>query len=424
MRASRRLALYVALGKKALCTFCGALNETLTISQAGVTVATVTTNAHGITETAVELKTGEYTISGSVSNYTRTLTVKGDGTYNAYPDGAVFWYGNGDAEGDTLFSQCGGFSYHGGWVPSGTAGAGGYSVSNTDNGTHYTHSNSVPGSSGSTYGNSVFTTNALSLEGYDTIHCVLAGNTAKGGWGIPEAKGSQWSPWAYCSSTTPTEQSLYIQGRSAGYFAMSLFNLSKGNSGSISVYAIWRQKKEEASPDTETLSGTKDLSVATETYRYTTGNTAYPWESAGFYDGQSPVENYVGHKSGETNAMLLPIGSFSFTGTSTKLTVSVTGYCPSVNFANTGFRWAICSSDANKALYQTQSAVSGDAYQLSSGIASIAYNNGSYTAYSLSLPAENLPSGQDLYIFLWPNGTYTDVAHIKDTVSVGLYSKG
>lgn len=171
----------------------------------------------------------------------------------------------------------------------------------------------------------------------------------------------------------------------------------------------------------ETSAGTNSIDVASKTLRYTTGNTTYPWEAAQFYDTASPTENYVGHKSGETNTMLIPVGSFSFAGTSTKLRLTFTGYCPSTNFASKGFRWAICSSKANKTMYQGQSAVTGDEYQLASGIGKFAYNSGSYTTYTVDMAADNLPSDTELYVFCWPNGTTTDVAHIKDTVKASLY---
>jgi hypothetical protein len=70
-----------------MCTFLGAPGETLTFKQNGTTVYTVTEN------TATEIKQGIYEVTGSISGYTKTITIKKAGAYNAYPAGAVYWYG-------------------------------------------------------------------------------------------------------------------------------------------------------------------------------------------------------------------------------------------------------------------------------------------------------------------------------------------
>lgn len=68
------------------CVFLGAPGETLTIQQNGVTVATVAEN------TAIELKQGKYTVTGSISG-DKEITIKAAGAYAVYPDGAIYWYG-------------------------------------------------------------------------------------------------------------------------------------------------------------------------------------------------------------------------------------------------------------------------------------------------------------------------------------------
>jgi hypothetical protein len=72
---------------KVMCKFLGAPGETLTFKQNGTIKYTVTEN------TEQEIKQGVYEVTGGVSGYTKTIEVKAAGTYNAYPDGALFWYG-------------------------------------------------------------------------------------------------------------------------------------------------------------------------------------------------------------------------------------------------------------------------------------------------------------------------------------------
>lgn len=83
----------IGLGK-ADCLFSGAVSETLTIKKNGTEVASVDTGSDGLTSESVELSPGEYTVTGSVSGYTRTVKIKKTGTYNAHPDGALYWYGH------------------------------------------------------------------------------------------------------------------------------------------------------------------------------------------------------------------------------------------------------------------------------------------------------------------------------------------
>jgi hypothetical protein len=92
-----------------LCYFNGAPSETLTLKDAKGTPYTTDTGTTGKTEVPIYLLPGTYTVTGSVSEYTRNVTItKAGGTYNAYPDGAVYWYGNGKEEEDTLYSVGGG----------------------------------------------------------------------------------------------------------------------------------------------------------------------------------------------------------------------------------------------------------------------------------------------------------------------------
>lgn len=91
-------------------TFYGGVGETLTLY--GETNETVTLNSNGIGTATVPL--GNYLILGSLSKEIlpagKSVTITSStSTVAAYPDGAIFWYGNGDSESDSLWSKCGGF---------------------------------------------------------------------------------------------------------------------------------------------------------------------------------------------------------------------------------------------------------------------------------------------------------------------------
>lgn len=91
-------------------TLYGAIGETLTLS--GPTNTQVVLNEHGIG--SATLLTGQYNITGSISKEAlpsgRTATLlESDTILTAYPSGAIFWFGNGDASGDPLYSKCGNF---------------------------------------------------------------------------------------------------------------------------------------------------------------------------------------------------------------------------------------------------------------------------------------------------------------------------
>ena len=74
--------------KKVLCSFLGAVGETFTVEQKGVVLRT------GLAEgETLELKQGEYQVTGSLSAYRKTVAVKSAGAYGVYPDGAIYWYG-------------------------------------------------------------------------------------------------------------------------------------------------------------------------------------------------------------------------------------------------------------------------------------------------------------------------------------------
>ena len=168
------------------------------------------------------------------------------------------------------------------------------------------------------------------------------------------------------------------------------------------------------------------LNVVTETHRYTNISLVGTWDIAERYDMEAPYENYVGHKYSteygllETNSLYIPISGFNFDGDSIKLTITVNMFCTSATFQEKGFNWAICTSIANKKLYEGQTPVTNDPYQLASGWNTMTYTGG-YRVATLEFPITNLPSDTPVYLFWWPNGTYTGVSHIQGYLDVALY---
>ena len=101
----------------------GAINETITYS--GTSSGTIKLNNKG--KGTATMLTGEYTFKSNVARmpakgdynkdsvysnssylYTKNVTITGPQTVNFYPEGSIYWYGNGSIEGSSLFSKCGG----------------------------------------------------------------------------------------------------------------------------------------------------------------------------------------------------------------------------------------------------------------------------------------------------------------------------
>ena len=93
MRASRGLGIYSAKRTVTVSVY-GAANETITITPSGKTAFTVTTDSTGYAGTQ-KLAFGSYTLTGSVSGYSRTVTVDKNTTkIGAFPDNTYFWHGH------------------------------------------------------------------------------------------------------------------------------------------------------------------------------------------------------------------------------------------------------------------------------------------------------------------------------------------
>lgn len=244
MRLSRRMGIYASGNQKVTVSVYGAISETVTITN-GTDTYTVTTNANGVGTTTPEVKLGTYTVTGTISVGAlpsgRSVTVdKNTTVITAYPAGALFWYGNGDAQGDSLWSKLGGWTHYGGYVPSGGNGAAGSSSQSSSErgfGVSCSCQNSP-----TYYGGTSFSNNAVSLAGYSTIHAIASGDTnnASFGWGCPSGRDTRWDTSIF---STGSAAKAIPSGRTTGYLALTAYNCRFANYvygyAGITASAIW-----------------------------------------------------------------------------------------------------------------------------------------------------------------------------------------
>lgn len=210
-----------------------------TVSYTGEASGSVVLDSHGAYSGLV-LDSGNYTFTGSVSGYSKAVTLSDDGTVNVYPDGALFWYGNGNASGDSLWSKLGGWSHYGGHVPSG--GNGGAGSSSQSVGANSISVNCSCQSSPTYYGGTSYSNNAVSLAGYSTIHAKVSGDTNNGafGWGCPSARAASWETSIFSAGSAAKA---IPSGRTTGYLALAAYNCRFANNvygyAGITASAIW-----------------------------------------------------------------------------------------------------------------------------------------------------------------------------------------
>ena len=408
MRMSRRLALYAAGGGKATVGVYGAPNETVTISNAKNTY-TVTTGSTGAGTASLEIKHGTYTVTGSVSNAAlpsgRTVTIDKNTTLvNVWPGDMVYWFG--------LFA--GGVSY---------------TAKNLVSGSPTLENRRIKVDPAQGYNGCISFTPTIKRGSRTKLNANVTWNPQNNSWWGCNI-GLSTTDAADSSGIGATSYAVQVGGESGvSNYSCDISSVDADTSYYIKirqygnefyVNAVWLEdgsssETEGGGSGTEQLAGTNSVDVLSETYRY--GSDAGDWATAETYS----TDNYFGQKTGSLNSALIPVGSFTFSGTSTRLEISLYGYCPSTDFAANGFRWAICSSNANKDLYKVTTAVTGDSSQLASGVNFISYNSGNYTTYTLSLDATNLPANTPLYIYFWANGTGKGVAHFRGTLTAKLY---
>ena len=109
-----------ALGETITCRYCTndscSTNETCKDTSGN----SITIKLDNVGTVSTQLKPGKYQFTSNVAKatdnennkYSKIVTVsESSSTINFYPDGAIYWYGNGAVRNSSLFSRCGGISY-------------------------------------------------------------------------------------------------------------------------------------------------------------------------------------------------------------------------------------------------------------------------------------------------------------------------
>ena len=157
------------------------------------------------------------------------------------------------------------------------------------------------------------------------------------------------------------------------------------------------------------------------------GSSGWPQLSTTSLFGHKYDEEFSGATHWESTLIPINLGTDILTNKVLE-TISITfnGLCPNQDFASKGFRWAICSSAANKNKYaNTASAVTDDESQIKRGTAYIKYNSGKSKTYTIDLSiGETIGElvNNSLYLYFYPkDSTDYGIAHIANNIYVDLY---
>lgn len=154
-----------------------------------------------------------------------------------------------------------------------------------------------------------------------------------------------------------------------------------------------------------------------DTLRYSQDfSSAYLWATVRKYSQDtSPSQRYnvFGRNtiSGAQyyHASCIPIGALSFSGVPSKLSLTFKCYSREAHT----YRWAICTSDANKSMYQGTKLDVPDAYQVARGTFSLETYGTAQPTITIDLVSRNIPSGVPLFVFIWAYEDGGIAAHIE-----------
>lgn len=102
---------------------------------------------------------------------------------------------------------------------------------------------------------------------------------------------------------------------------------------------------------------------------------------------------------GQDYACVLRFDIPAFAGVSETLDVALV--CRSGGWANVTFRWAICTSDAHRELYNMTRAEVADENQFASGTATFTDLSNNVETKHFQLPTKHIQGGRTYYLFLW-----------------------
>lgn len=124
---------------------------------------------------------------------------------------------------------------------------------------------------------------------------------------------------------------------------------------------------------------------------------AYSVNSWAYTDWDAAYAGYA--NASLTTAALLRFSIPSFTGLSEALNVTLV--CKQGVGSDVTLRWAICTSDANKSLYENTKAAVSDSYQIASGTVTVSDMSTSTVTRTLTLATTKITGGKTYYLFLW-----------------------
>ena len=115
----------------------------------------------------------------------------------------------------------------------------------------------------------------------------------------------------------------------------------------------------------------------------------------------------------------------TFTGASSAVTFTLSmlrGMRNGQNSSTVNLRWALCTSDANIASYNTAAACGGvsDPYQIASGTVTFDGLTNAYSAKTLTIPTTALKSGVSYFLVLWGDSS---AGHVGDTATMDASTK-
>lgn len=222
----------------------GAVDET--ISWSGEASGSVSFDDGKCSAAGIALKPGNYVFTGSVSGYSKTVTLTEDTTVvSVYPDTAIFWYGNGDAEGDSLYTKCYGFTGYG-WA---YAGSGSCTVPTISTQRNYAQGSITGVGSSSGYYGTVSMNYPIDVSGLNTLHVVSCRSAYNGSAvsrvgvvsGSSFSSGYTFHKSADITSTSKVTTSLDVSGLTTCRFVNALWAAYYGGSGAVysQIWAIY-----------------------------------------------------------------------------------------------------------------------------------------------------------------------------------------
>lgn len=385
-----------------LVSVYGAATETVTLTAENGTTYTVTTDANGYGG-ELEMGFGSYTVAGSVSGYSGSVTVdKRTTMVNAWPADQVIFFWHGATPNGAWTKE--GFSEGHNW--------GATSIAEIVNGEIRVSANT--NYTGATFG----TTYVYDLTNIDELHFELTAcsHASYVDMGVTQTPGDVKSTGLKTApkTTGASIATLDVSGLSGEYYIYVdawRYNYNYAN-GQFS--RIWGTVDPEG-----TIRSTKQEIAIGNTYRYANSLIAGDWVKVSSLSFGSI--NYVGQGTEDYNAMMVPVKAFNYSGSFERLRLAL--YLWTSNRSNHTFRWAVTTSTANAQAYKVGAGDVVDEYQLGQGAWTPPYSD-AFQWFTIDLDVENIPSGTPFYVYLWRDNTTYGNIHVTGSAVVTLdYAK-